>query len=169
MMPLGNILDIVPGVVPADLQTYVAGDFVSLRNAQGALVLFYKAAGTAADDPTVELQQATVVAGSDAKDLTSITTIYKKQGAALSSVGTWTKVTQTADEDFVGDGTSAEEQGLYAIWVPATALDVDNGFDCLQANVKDVGGNAQIGCLLYILVGLRYPDAPENLPSAIAD
>ena len=169
MNPLGSILDIVPGTVPADLQTYVAGDFVSLKNAEGCLVVFFKGVGTAADDPVLELQQATTVAGGSVKDLNGFIDIYKKQGALLSAVGSWTKVSQTADEDFTGDATSAEEQGLYAAYIPANILDVDNGFDCLQVNCKDVGNNAQLGCILYILIGLRYPDAPANLPSAIVD
>jgi len=167
--PLGSILDIIPGTVPADLQTAVAGDYVSLKNAAGLLVVFFKAVGTAGDDPTLELQQATAVAGTSAKDLNGFVKIYKKQGALLNAVGAWTEVSQTADEDFVGDGTSAEEQGLYAAWIPADLLDVDNGFDCVQVNVKDTGTNAQIGCVLYILCGLRHQAAPADLPSAIAD
>jgi hypothetical protein len=169
MNPLGNVIDIVPGVVPVDLQTAQTGDYVSLKGCEGAVVVFFKGAGTAADDPTLELQQATTVAGGSAKDLLGFKEIYKKQGAALTAVGTWTKVTQTADEDFVGDATSAEEQGLYASWIPAALLDVDNGFDCLQCNVKDVGGNAQLGCVWYILFKLRYQRAPEDALSAIVD
>lgn len=169
MNPLGSHFDIVPGVVPVDLQGAQTGDYVSLKNHQGALVVFFKGAGTAGDDPTLEIQQATSVAAGSAKDLNGFITIYKKQGAALTGVGSWTKVTQTADEDFVGDATSAEEQGLYAAWIPADLLDVDNGFDCIQVNVKDVGNNAQLGCVLYILCGLRYQDAPESLASAIVD
>lgn len=168
MNPLGSVIDIVPGVLPLDLQTARSGDYVSLKNHQGVLVVFFKGAGTAADDPTLELQQATAVAGTGAKDLNGFIDIFKKQGT-LTSVGTWTKVSQTADEDFIGDGTSAEEEGLYAAWIPADILDVDNGFDCVQVNVKDVGNNAQLGCVLYILHGLRFPDAPANLLSSIAD
>ncbi len=169
MNPLGSLFDIVVGTVPADLQTAVAGDYVSLKNCQGSLVVFVKAVGTAGDDPTLELQQAKTVAGGEAKDLNGFVDIYKKQGALLTGVGSWTKVTQAADEDFVGDGTSAEEQGLYAAWIPVTLLDVNNGFDCLQVNVKDVGNNAQLGCVLHILCGLRYGATPASLPSAIGN
>lgn len=169
MNPLGSLIDIIPGTVPADLQTLVAGDYVSLKNATGVLVVFFKGAGTAGDDPTLEVTQATAVAGTSAKDLNGFVDIYKKQGAALTAVGAWTKVSQTADEDFVGDGTSAETQGLYCAWIPATMLDVANGFDCLRVDVKDVGTNAQLGCVLYILCGLRYPGAPERLPNSIAN
>lgn len=169
MNPLGSLIDIVPAVLPLDLQTARSGDYVSLKNAAGVLVVFFKGAGTAADDPTLELQQAKTVAGGSAKDLNGFVDIFKKQGTTLTGVGTWSKVSQTADEDFIGDGTSAEEEGLYAAWIPADILDVDNGFDCVQCNVKDVGGNAQLGCVFYIVHGLRYQAAPENLPNAIID
>jgi hypothetical protein len=169
MNPLGSSFDIIPGVVPVDLQAAQTGDYVSLKGAQGCLVVFFKGAGTAADDPTLEIQQATSVAAGSAKDLLGFITIYKKQGAALTGVGSWAKVSQTADEDFVGDSTSAEEQGLYAAWIPNDILDVDNGFDCIQVNVKDVGNNAQLGCVLYILCGLRNQTTPADLTSAIVD
>jgi hypothetical protein len=171
MNPLGSLIDIVPGIVPVDLEGgNNAGDYVSLKNAEGLLVVFFKAAGTAPDDPTLELQQAQTVAGGGAKDLLGFVDIYKKQGALLTGVGTWTKVTQTADEDFVGDATSAEEQGLYAAWIPATLLDRTNGFDCVQVNIADPGvAGAQLGCVLYILCGLRYQRSPEDALSAIVN
>lgn len=168
MNPLGHLFDLVAGVIPLDLQTARTGDYVSLKNFQGCLVVFFKGAGTAGDDPTIEIQQATTVAGGSAKDLNGFETLYKKQGT-LTAVTAWTKVSQTADEDFVGDATSAEEEGLYACWVPASALDVDNGFDCIQVNTKDTGTNAQLGCVLYILCGPKYQAAPESLPVAITD
>lgn len=169
--PLGSAIDIVPGVVPLDLQTARTGDAICLKNCAGVLIVIFKGAGTASDDPDFTLYQQTNVANSlsDAKALNAIDTIWKKQGAALTSVGTWTKVEQTADEVFSADATSAEEQALYAIWVPASALDMDAGFDCIRMDVGDVGSNAQLGCILYILAGLRYPCDPANLPSAIAD
>lgn len=169
--PLGSVIDIIPAVMPLDLQTARAGDAISLKNAAGVLILVVKGAGTAGDDPDFTLYQQSDVANSlsDAKALNAIDVIWKKQGAALTAVGTWTKVEQTADEVFSADATSAEEQALYAIWVPATALDRDGGFDCIRLDVADVGNNAQLGCVLYILAGLRYPSDPANLPSAIID
>jgi hypothetical protein len=53
--------------------------------------------------------------------------------------------------------------------IEADQLDRANGFDCVNVSCSDVGNNAQLGCALYVLYGLRYPSAPENLPSAIAD
>ena len=168
MNPLGNSLDIVSGIVPQDLQTARTGDYISLKGAAGVLIVIFKGAGTAGDDPDFTLNQATAVAGTGAKVLNAVETIYKKQGT-LTAVGAWTKVTQAADELFSADDTSAESQGLYVIDVPADKLDVDNGYDCLSVDAADVGTNAQLGCVLYILYGLRYADQPENLESKIVD
>jgi hypothetical protein len=169
MNPLGSLFDVVVAVPPKDLQTYVISDYVSLKNYEGVLIVFVKAIGTAGEDPTLELSQATTVAGGSAKDLNGFVDIYKKQGVDLTAVSAWTKVSQTADEDFVGDGDSAEQQGLFCAWVPATALDIANGFDCLRCDVKDSGVAAQIGTVLYILCGPRYASAPNRLPSAIGN
>lgn len=168
MLPLGAGIDIVAGIIPLDLQTARTGDYVSLKNAEGVLVVIFKGAGTAGDDPDFTLNQATSVAGGSAKALNAIETVYKKQGT-LTSVGVWTKETQTADEVYSADATSAESEAIYVFDVPAAKLDVDNGFDCISVDVADVGTNAQLGCVLYILYGLREQDKPENLASRIVD
>lgn len=165
---LGCCVDVIPGIVPVDLQDAQNGDYVSLKNAQGVLVLLFKGAGTAGDDPVLTFQQAEDVSGTNVKNLAVVTEHHQKQGT-LTSVGAWTRVTQTASQTLSLNATSAENQGLYAIEIEADQLDVDNGFDCIRVNVGDVGGNAQIGGLLYVLHGLRYPAAPANLPSAIVD
>lgn len=168
MKPIGALFDIVPAIVPLDLQTARTGDWVSLKNAQGVCIVFFKGAGTAGDDPTLTFQQATDVAGTSAKNLTVVTAVHKKQGT-LTAVGTWTTSTQAAAATYAGDGTSAEEQAVYVIEIEADELDVDNGFDCINVSCSDVGTNAQLGCALYILYGLRYGGAPSTLLSAIAD
>jgi hypothetical protein len=172
MNPLGSVIDIIPGFVPVDMQTATnTGDGICLKNCAGVLVVAFKAAGTAGDDPKYTIYQQRNVGNTDggAKALNVIETVWKKQGAALTGVGTWTKETQTADDDYQADATSAESQAVYAFWVPSSALDHADGYDCIRVDCADVGSNAQLGCLLYILAGLRYPTAPENLPSAIVD
>lgn len=168
MLPLGNIIDIIPAIVPADLQTARDGDWVSLKNAQGCAVVVYKGAGTAGDDPSITIEQASDVAGTGAKVLNAISEFYKKIGT-LTSVGTWTKVTQTADELVTVDTVSAEAEGIWVFNIENDQLDVDNGFDCLRVRIADTGTNAQLGCAFYILHGLRFAATPANLPSAIAD
>ena len=169
MLPLGASIDIVPGIAPLDLQTARTGDYVSLKDAEGVLIVIFKGAGTAADDPLFTLSQATTVAGGGAKAAAVIDTIYKKQAADLTALGVWSKVTQAPATTFQADGTSAEEQAVYAIAVPAARLDVDNGFDCVSLSCADTGLNAQLGCVLYILYGLRNQDHPANLASRIVD
>lgn len=168
MHPLGAVLDIVPAILPLDLQTARDGDYVSLKNAQGVAVVVFKGAGTAGDDPVISFQQAQDVAGTGAKNLSVITTVHKKQGT-LTAVGTWTTVTQAAGASYSADGTSAEEEAVYVFQIEADQLDADGGFDCIRVRVADTGTNAQLGCALYLLYGLRHQVAPANLPNSIAD
>ena len=156
---------IVSAFVPVDMQTAAnTGDYVSLKNYHRCAVVFFKAAGTAGDDPTLTIQQAQDVSGTGAKAL-NFTRIWHKQGT-LTGVGTFTAVTQTAANTYT-DATSAEIQAIWVVEIDADDLDVDNGFDCIMCSVADVGGNAQLGCAMYILYDPRYPQAAP--PSAIVD
>ena len=158
---------VVSGVVPVDLSTAANdGDWVSLKGYGKLIVIMFKAVGTAGDDPTVAFQQATAVAGTGAKDLTKITEVWKKQGTVLTATGTYTKATQTAAASYV-DLTSAELAAIYIFEIDAEELDADNDFDCVRARIADVGTNAQLGSILYILADPRYPEA--TVDSAIAD
>lgn len=167
MKPLGSQFDLVPGIVPLDLQTARDGDWVCLKNYEGCCFIVFKGAGTAGDDPAITIEQATDAAGTSGKVLNAITDYYTKQGT-LTAVTTWTKTSQTADELLQGDGTSAESSGLYVFSVQSDALDVANGFDWVRVRIADVGTNAQLGAALYLLYGPRNPCPPENLPSAIS-
>lgn len=146
---------LVAGIIPIDLATGANnGDWVSLKNYRHVTCVLYKAAGTAGDDPIFKIQQATAVAGTAAKDLL-FDTVYVKSGT-LTSVGTFTKVTQTAATSYT-DATHAEVQAIYVVEFDAEDLDAENGFDCIQMSVADVGaGGAQIGCGFYILSNPRY-------------
>jgi hypothetical protein len=72
------------------------------------------------------------VAGTSAKALAAITTIYQKQAATnLQSTGTWTKVTQAAAATYaLGSGANGDKAAIVAITIHAEDLDGDNGFDC---------------------------------------
>lgn len=166
--PFGEVFDIVPVILPLDLQTARSGDWVSLKNAQGAYVVIFKGAGTDGDDPTFTLRQATAVAGTSAKDAAIITEYFEKEGT-LTSVGSWTRVTQSAAATIAPGDPSAQSEAIYVTRVETDLLDVDGGFDCITVNSADVGNNAQLGCVLFLLYGLRYGGRPDALPSAIAD
>jgi hypothetical protein len=155
---------IISGFVPVNLATAAnAGDWVSMKQFQRLVILFFAAAGTAGDDPTLTVEQASAVAGTGAKALT-FTRIDTWQGADLTAVGTPTTVAQTAANTYT-DATSAEVQKIWVVEIDAADLDVDNGFDCVRGSIADVGTNAQIGCLLYLGLYSRY--APPA--SAIVD
>jgi hypothetical protein len=159
--------DIIEGWPVVDLQTGAnTGDSVSLKNYHRCAVVFVASVGTAADDPTLTLQQSTVVAATDAKAL-NFTVIYRKQAAtSLASTGTWTRTTQTAANTYT-NATSAEQDLIWVVDVDVDEMDSANGFDCIRATVADVGGNAQLGYLFYIPYAPRYAQA--TLASAIVD
>lgn len=171
-MQMSRLLErvqIVEGFKAVDLQAAANnGDYVSLENYGGVLILFHSAVGTAGDDPTLTVQQAQDVAGAGVKAL-NFTRIDRKQAATdLSGTGQWTKTTQAAANTYT-EATAAEQDLLWAVDIQADELDVDNGFDCVRATVADIGANAQLGMLLYLLYDPRYPTAPENMLSAIVD
>lgn len=168
-------IQIVSAFAPGtDINSDAAGDWVSLKNFDGCLVVFHKAAGVAGDDPSILLEQATAVAGTGNKAL-NFSHIYAKVGAtALSAVGTFTKYTFTATNDLdlvsVGGTDLAADTGeaLVVVDVRASDLDVDNGYDCIQLSIEgDDIGNANLAAAYYILYGARYPDSTSL--SAIAD
>ena len=143
------------GFVPVNLATAAnPGDWISMKNFERLAIVFFGAAGTAGEDPTLTLEQATAVAGTGAKALT-FTRVDIKQGADLFAIGTFTTVTQAAANTYTND-TSAETQKIWVVEVKAEDLDADNGFDCVRATISDVGASAQIGGLLYIAFGPQY-------------
>jgi len=157
---------LISAFVPVNLASAAqTGDWVSLKLFKHIAIVFTKGAGVSGEDPTITVQQATDVSGTDAKALT-FTDIYVKQGAALNAIGQFTKTTQSAANTYTS-ATGGEEQATWVIEFDADELDVDNGFDCVNASVDDVGDTSQIGHILYILTEPRY--ASEPMPSAIVD
>lgn len=164
-----EMINIVEGVPIVDFQTGANdGDWVSLRNYHNCAVFVVTSVGTAGDDPTLTMEQATDVANSasDAKAL-NFTVIHTKQAATdLTSTGTWTRVAQAAAATYT-DLVSAELDFIWLVDFEDTELDAANNFDCLRARVADVGGNAQLGFIFYALYNPRVAQA--TLLSAIVD
>ncbi|MFA7279807.1 MAG: hypothetical protein WC100_06905 [Sterolibacterium sp.] len=160
---------IAQGFLPVNMQTGAnAGDWVSMKNYGRLAIVFFKAAGTAGDDPTITIEQSTNVGGSpaDAKEL-KFTRVDKKQAATnLLAVAQFTTVTQAAGNTFT-HADLAEQAAIIVIDIKAEDLDIDGGFDCVRASVADIGTNAQLGCLMYFLHEPRF--ASGTLPGAIAD
>lgn len=156
--------NIVAAFVPVDMQTAANnGDWVGLKHFARCVAVLFKAAGTASDDPVFTLLQAKDASGTDSKAL-NFTTIYKKVGTQ-TGIANFTRTTQSASNTHT-DTVSAEAQGLFAVEVDASSLDVDNGFTHIQLSIPDTGTNAQLGCAFYIMLDPR--SAGDTLPSAIA-
>lgn len=157
-------INLVSAFPPADMNTDKDGDYVSLKNYEGCLVVVMKAAGTAGDDISLKLDQATAVAGTATKALT-FNHVYAKVGTATAT-GVFTKYTGTATDDldtvsaFGTDLLADDVEAMFVIDVRASDLDVSNGFDCFRLTIEgDDLGNACIGAALYILYGARFPQA----------
>ena len=157
---------LVPAFLPVDMTSGANnGDWVSLENYGKATIIFFMAVGTAADDPTITLQQGKTAAGGTPIDLTVIDRVYTKQAATdLLSTGTNTLVTQAAATTYT-DADAGEQAGIWMLDVYAEDLADDYLF--IQASVGDVGSQSQLGCLLYALWPARYGE--QALASAIVD
>lgn len=156
--------DIVSGFAPINIGSARSSDVITLKHFGRCAIVFHKAAGSASEDPTITVLQATSIAPSSAKAL-NFTEVWTKQGT-LSSVGTWTKVTQAAGNTYTNT-TASENEAVWVIDIPAESLDVDGGFDCIQVTVADAGSVNQIAGLTFHLHEPRY--AVSGGLSAIAN
>lgn len=146
-------IDLVSGIVPINLGSARSSDVMTLKNFHRVAIVFFKAAGSASEDPTLTVLQASSVAPSNAKAL-NFTEIWTKQGT-LTSVGTWTKTTQAAGNTYT-NATASENEAIWVIDIQTDALDVDNGFDCIQVTIADAGSTNQLGALLFVGHEPRY-------------
>jgi len=169
--PLGNTIDIVGAIRPVNLATGANdGDWISLKNYDGILVVFHTTIGTAGEDPTLNIDQAKTAAGGSSKDYSipsAAKKVYKKQAATdLLATGVWT----LADSDISGGNwintDAAEQEALVAVWVDASDIDVDGGFDFIRATVADVGVGAQLGAAYYIGVP-KHRNRPDAVLSPL--
>lgn len=170
---------VVLGFKPVALNTGTnSGDRVSLKGYGRCAVIFIKAVGTAGDDPVLSFKQAKNVANSDsAEKALGVTRIDKKQAATdLTAVGTYTKSTSdspaTNDTFNTTNGTwtnsdLAEQAAVVIADIKAEDLDIANGFCVVTCNIADVGTNAQLGTLFFVLHDPR--NLKETLDSAIVD
>jgi len=158
---MGNVLvegvNIVPAFLPVDTDTDQTGDYVCLKNYGKVGILFIKAAGTATDDPTLTLYEATTVAGGSAAVLTKIDTHWIKQAAtSLAATSTFTKTAQTLASTIVFDATSAEQTLIDYFEIRADQLSA--GFDCIRVDVANAASaGSQYATVVYLLLDPSYP------------
>jgi hypothetical protein len=137
----------------------VTCDFVSLKNAHKAWIVasFTQAVGHATGiDPT----QSTVVAGTDAKALTTNVPIWLNEDTAASD----TLVAQTAAKTLNVTNNIKKKQVIFEI--DPSGFDVEDGFDVLGCTVDDSSEATNFVSVLYILQ-MRYKQATP--PTAITD
>jgi len=155
---------IVSAIVPVDLETGANnGDWVNLAQYDAVDVILFTAAGAGSDFLTLSFNQAKDVAGTGSKALGNVLTKYYLKQGTLTSVGTFTKTTQTA----AGSVTlTAVTSAVVGVHIKAEMLDQANGFSCVQLAIADPGSaGAYLGCALYVMTGPRFIQEP--MPSAI--
>jgi len=158
-------LQIAANFVPVDLSAGANnGVYVSLENFNRLAVILFKTTGASGEPPTITVQQAKDALGTGAKAL-NFTIVWKKEGSAVNAIGQWTRVTQSAGNTFAL--AAGNTQALVVIEFLSDNLDTSNGFWWINAAVAKVGTTAQLGCLFYLLDDGRFPDKPENVPSAL--
>lgn len=157
---LVDFAEIVSIIQPVDLNAGVNnGDYVNVKNYQRVTFIVSANNGTAANDLTVTLQQATDAAGTGAKAL-NFTEIYEKEGTSLASVEQFTKQTQSAANTYTS-GTNGENELLYVLDVAPETLDIDNDFDWVTVNLNQVGA-AKVGSVIAILHGPKSGEDPQK-------
>lgn len=170
MLGLGRLFDIGVGFVPVDMQTAAnTGKRMNMKRHSGCDIVLFKAAGTAGDDPVLTLKQHTAASGGTTANLATIDRYWYKAEAVLDNDESWVEVTQAAAATITdpgGLGTSAESQMLVVIKVDAAQL--SDGYAWISLDVADVGGNAQLGCVLYLPHDLAVQRAPANLGNLLS-
>jgi hypothetical protein len=167
-MKLGESYDLSTGLAPVDLSTAAnTGKRLSMQEVNSVDIVVIKGAGTAADDPVLTLKQHTASTGGTTSDLAVITSYNLKNEATLDGDETWTTVTQTAAATITDPGaagTSAESQQIVVIHVRADQLTPGNAY--ISLDIADVGVNAQLGAVLYIVHNADHV-LPASLPAPL--
>lgn len=165
MEALGRLFDVSIGWSPVDAQSAQTGKRVSLRHATGCTILVVKAAGTAGDDHSYDVQQHTASTGGTTADLDVVTRYHLKQETTLDGDEVWTTVTQSAASEITdagAAGTSAEQEQILAIEIDSRSL--SDGYAYISLNSGGEGSNAQLSTCIYILHGLLKQAAPASMP-----
>lgn len=144
-------LDFQMGIAPINLAAGANTGSRILGNCRKVLVVLFKAAGAAGEDPELTMLQHDAASAGNSKAL-NFTTIYQKLETTLDGDEVWDKVTQAAANTYQ-DATSGEVEAFIAVEIDTADLDVPNGYKWLSCNVADVGDTSQIGGLFYVKAG----------------
>lgn len=175
MLGLGRVHDVIPLVIPIDLDTSQGGDQFSLRNCGGVELFFFTGVGAAGRDLTFTLKKHT-----DMSDATGTTIdmsalshpyYYYKQGSTATcvGVGTWSRgsLADTDGATVVLDDAEGETSSLICIYVDAD--DLGDGYSALSLSAIVAGGTgAKLGAAWAELIDLDVQRVPTNLASVLA-
>lgn len=148
---LGNL---IPLWVPVDMQTAAnTGQRVDVTGYHRAVIVLFKAVGTANDDPIFTPLQATAITGGSTKAI-SITKIWSFLAVDVTGVANWTENSQAAADTYT-DATSAEKGGMIALEIDCSKVDADGGYKFVGLTIPDTGTNANLGCAFILLLEKR--------------
>ena len=165
MEALGRLFDISVGWMPTSMHAALTGKRVCLKNYGGVTILFLATAVGTTDDPAPSLQQHTAYTGGTPADLAVMATIYRKSETALDGDEAWVKTTQTAAAIMTAVAGEAEKQQLYVFEVDAAQL--TDGYSWISVNHADLGTDAKVCAVLYILRDLLVQRTPANMPNPL--
>lgn len=163
MQGLGLDFDLGSAFSPVDLNTAngATGHRVHLRNYESCTFVFIKAAGTAGEDPDLDVQEHTANTGGTSRDLDIITEFYAKTETVLDGDEVWVRSTQTAASEVELGDASAEVEGIWVVHIPAASLSDD--CEWVSVNVAVTAAAAQLAAGIYIMHGLKIQREPTLL------
>lgn len=158
---LGRIFDVGSMIMPVDLATGAnTGHRIHLRNYNAITFVAAFNNGTAAEAPTITLQEHTAASAGTSTDLAVIDTYYKKEEASLDGDETWEEVTQTAAATITDADWDDANQVIVAFCVDGTQL--SDGYEWISVNIADTG-TAQVGAVIAIMHSLDIQRRPDLL------
>lgn len=175
MLGLGRLYDIIPLVIPIDLDNSQGGDQFSLRDAGGVDLVFITGDGDAGRDLTFTLKRhvdmsdasGTTIAMGTATELRSY--FAKQHSSTVVGIGTWARRTwfDADGSAIVLDSDEGEASSLFVI--PIEAEDLGDGYSALSVSAVVAGGSgAKLGAAFALLRDLKVQRTPENLRSQLA-
>ncbi len=161
MAKLGQDFDIGTGIIPVDLADGAnTGHRLHLKNYGGVCIATYIAVGTAAEAPTITLQEHDAATAGTSQNLVLIAAYHEKTELALDGDEVWATSTQTAAATLTDATWDDAGQSLITFEVEADQL--SDGFEWISVNIGDPG-TAHLGCVFYVMYDLAHQKAPANL------
>ena len=159
---LRSLIETMKPVLGLSNQTTNGGqdsDYVCLKNVN-KLFIVVALDQAAAHATAIAPYQATAVAGTGAKVLSSNCKIYANEDVAASD----TLVEQTDAKNYTV--TADVKEKLIVFEIDPSTLDVANNFDCVKVNIADSSEATNFATVLF-LADMKYKE--DNPPSLIVD